>query len=503
MVRRNSLLIACLLAATGAQAATQAEIDDARAKGLAWLVQTQRGDGSFAGSKGLEVQATAAAVEAMLSGGMSKSPHYARALSWLGNAPPGSLDAQAWQTMTLALAGRDATQTGGAIRDARNARAAKAGSIYSGYATWGAYPGYGASIPDTALGYGALRSAGVGYTNDTTELTVTVLCAILPAQLASSPWTGAWPHALPQNGQPSSVSPGSLAATAAMLYELKKQRQAGRYLTATACSKSSPASIDTAMASAKTWLIAQANADGGLAERNPQTGALEASNPSATALAVRALALFAAEGDSAATTAVSNARGWLVGQQSANGSWQGDPFVAARALATLPTATGTQIADSDQDGITDVVEQKLGTQTLTADAQGQVNNDGNSLPGITATAFNTTGMVNQAFSYSLNLAAGGGGPYAYTLANGALPPGLALAGDGTISGTPTTAGSFAFDYEATESGGAQTLVIGRIDIASEPVQSDGDVPLPGWALVLLGGGLLEAMRRRAAHATTR
>jgi YD repeat-containing protein len=99
----------CLLAVTGAQAATPAQIDEARAKGLAWLIQHQRGDGSFAGSKGLEVQATAAAVEAMAAGGASQSPQYARALSWLGNVPPGSLDAQAWQITALTLAGRDAT----------------------------------------------------------------------------------------------------------------------------------------------------------------------------------------------------------------------------------------------------------------------------------------------------------------------------------------------------------------------------------------------------------
>ena len=501
MIRRTALLLVCLLAATGAQA----EVDDARAQGLAWLVQAQRGDGSFAGSKGLEVQATAAAVEAMLNGGLSKAPQYARALSWLANAPGGSLDAQAWQTMTLALAGRDATRTGAVIRDARNTSTAKAGTLYSGYITWGAYPGHGASIPDTALGYGALRSAGVAYTNDTTDMTVTVLCAILPAQLTGSPWSGAWPLALPQSAQPASMTPGSLPATAAMLYELKKQRQAGRYLSGSACGKSSPSAIDTAMTSAKTWLIAQANANGGFAERNPQTGALEASNPAVTALAIRALSLFAAEGDSAASSAVNNARSWLAGQQAANGSWGGDPFVTARALAALPAATGAQVVDSDGDGLTDVVEVKLGTQTAIADAQGQINHGGNALPGITATSFTASGTVGQAFSFNLNFAAGGGGAYAYTLANGALPPGITLAGDGTLGGTPTTVGSFAFDYEAAATGGGETLVIGRIDIAAATDQGgdDGDVPLPGWALVLLGGGLLAAMRRRTVQSANR
>lgn len=191
MIRLAALTSACLFVTVHLQSVA-GPIEDAQAKGFAWLVQTQRGDGSFVGIKGLEAQATAGAVEAMLAGGMSKSPQYARALSWLANAPGGSLDARAWQTMTLALAGRDASKTGGIIRDERNTSVAQSGVVSGGSATWGAYPGYGASVPDTAMGYGALRSSGVAYTNDTTELTVTALCNILPAQLLNSPWNGAW-----------------------------------------------------------------------------------------------------------------------------------------------------------------------------------------------------------------------------------------------------------------------------------------------------------------------
>ena len=491
-MRRSAMILACLLAAGG----VRADVDTARARGLAWLVQTQRGDGSFAGARGLDVQATAAAVEAMIDGGLTRSPHYARALSWLANATAGSLDAQAWQTMALARAGRDAVRTAGAVRDARNTSTAKAGTIYNGYVTWGAYPGYGASVPDTAQGYGALRSAGLAYTNDTNDLTATVLCVVLPAQLAASPWAGAWPQALPQSGQPTSLAPGSLAATAAMLYELKQQRQANRLLSGSLCGKTSPAAIDTAMTSAKTWLLAQANADGGFAERNPQTGALEASNPTATALAVRALAPFAASGDAPASTAMNNARAWLAARQATNGSWGGDPFITARVLAALPAAAGAQSADSDADGLTDAVEVTLGTQTATADAQSQVNNAGNSVPGVTTTSFSASGVAGESFSYHLPSPAGG----TYSLTQGALPPGLTLAGDGTLAGTPSQIGSYAFDYRVSAIDGSQTQVIGRIDIAAAPdAGNDGEVPLPGWALAVLGGALLQTLRRRGAN----
>ena len=490
--------IACMLMFVLAAASpAQATIDDARAKGIKWLVQTQKGDGAFVGLQGLEVQATSAAVEAMLAAGVTRSPQYTRALAWLANAPGASLDSRAWQVAALAAAGRNATGIAGAIRDERNTSVAKSGSITGGISTWGAYPGYGSGTLDTALGYGALRSAGVTYTNDTTELTITVLCNILPAQLVSAPWSGAWPQALPQNGQPSHASAGSLAATAIMLFELKKQRQAGRYLSGGACGKTSPGDIDIAMTSAKTWLMAQANADGGFAERNPQTSALEASAPVTSALAVRALALFAAEGDAAATTAITNARNWLVTQQNADGSWRGDPFVSARVVAALPAASGVQLTDSDLDGLTDVVEQQLGTQVLVADAQGQLDPNANAVLGLTATSFNATGYLNQAFSYTLS-ASGSGGPFTFARVNGALPPGLTMATNGQITGTPSAQGSYAFDYQITDTANAKTLVIGRIDVLGLlATPTDGDVPLPAWALVALGAGLFGALRRHA------
>jgi len=93
------------------------------------------------------------------------------------------------------------------------------------------------------------------------------------------------------------------------------------------------------------------------------------------------------------------------------------------------------------------------------------------VPGVTTNAFSVSGMVNQAFSYNI-VPAGGGGPYTYTLANGGLPPGLTMAGNGTISGIPTTLGSFAFDYKATDAGGAQTLIIGLIAIVAPGTPGD-------------------------------
>lgn len=475
-----------------------ATVDEARAKGLKWLVQSQKGDGSFSGLQGLETQATAASVEAMLAGGMSKSPQYGRALSWLANAPGASVDSRAWQAMALAVAGRDATTIAGTLRDDRNISVAKAGAVSTGVALWGPFPGYSASLPDTALAYGAIRSAGVSYSGDTTELTVTVLCQTLNAQLTTAPWSGSWPYALPENGQPTHALNGSLSATALTLFELKKQRQANRFLGGSACSRTSPSAVDTGMTNAKAWLLAQANSDGAFAERNPQSGVLETPSPVATALAVRALAPFAAEGDATASAAITKAQTWLASQQNTDGSWRSDPFVTARILAALPTASGPQIADADSDGLPDVVEQQLGTQTAVADAQSPLSTNGNAQAGVTASSFAVVATLGQLFNYSLSPGSGTA-PFSFTKTGGALPPGLSVAANGTVSGTPTSVGSYAFDFEVADAAGLTTVVIGRIDVA-ELVADGGnaDVPLPAWALFVLGGALLTAIRRKSA-----
>ena len=59
--------------------------------------------------------------------------------------------------------------------------------------------------------------------------------------------------------------------------------------------------------------------------------------------------------------------------------------------------------------------------------------------------------VDTGTSYSQNITASGAvGPYDFTVTGGSLPPGLTLAIDGTLSGTPTTANTYNFDVTATD-----------------------------------------------------
>lgn len=481
-----------------------ASVDDARSKGLKWLVQTQKGDGSFAGLKGLEVQATAASIEAMQAGGMAASANHARALSWLANAPGDSLDSRAWQAFALKQAGRDVQVIATDIRNQRSTRTFVGTTLFSGVTSWGPLPGYMPSFPDTMMGFGALRSAGDSDTNAITELLVSTLCFVLPAQQTVAPWAGSFPYALPSSNQPATTARGSLLATTIVLHELKKQSQANRFPSASACSptRTSPGDINTAMAGAKTWLLAQANADGGFAERHPTTAALESSSPVPTAMALRALSLFAAEGDAPSIAAVNSARTWLVAQQNSDGSWRGDPFVTARVLAVFPVASGTQLADNDNDGLPNVVEAQLGTQQGVADGQGVLAGNAGAQPGVTASSFSASGTLGQPFAYALT-ARGGSAPFTFVRVAGSLPQGVSLASNGQLTGTPMKEGVFAFDYQVTNASGAKTLVIGRIDIASASAGggsnvNDSDAPLPAWALLLLGGALLGVMRRRRA-----
>src|SRR5205085_1899894 len=79
------------------------------------------------------------------------------------------------------------------------------------------------------------------------------------------------------------------------------------------------------------------------------------------------------------------------------------------------------------------------------------------------------GTVGVAYSTAI-AASGGTAPYAYALASGALPVGLALAADGTLAGTPAAGGGATFTVTATDAYGCTgsreyTLVVGCAPIA--------------------------------------
>jgi uncharacterized protein with beta-barrel porin domain len=107
-----------------------------------------------------------------------------------------------------------------------------------------------------------------------------------------------------------------------------------------------------------------------------------------------------------------------------------------------------------------------------------------------ATLPNATGST----AYNQTLAASGGnGSYTYSLAAGALPPGIALSSSGTVSGTPTTAGTFNFTVMATDGFGftgsqAYTFTVNAPTITVSPATLPGGQVSAAYAQHLSASG---------------
>ena len=101
-------------------------------------------------------------------------------------------------------------------------------------------------------------------------------------------------------------------------------------------------------------------------------------------------------------------------------------------------------------------------------------------PVITTTTLQG-GKVGEA--YSQTLAATGTAPITWSIDSGSLPAGLSLYGD-TISGTPTTAGTFTFTVKATNSAGNATkdltIVIQAASVGPNPDPNPNPNPNPNY-----------------------
>jgi hypothetical protein len=125
-------------------------------------------------------------------------------------------------------------------------------------------------------------------------------------------------------------------------------------------------------------------------------------------------------------------------------------FSAGGVLSGTPTAAGTfafvvQVAS---------VIPGFGTQTTSAEFNVVI---AAALPPLTITGSLAGGMVGT--PYSATLGATGGyptGTYAFSVTSGAVPTGTALSSAGTLSGTPTAAGSFTFTVQLADTNSSVT-----------------------------------------------
>ena len=75
------------------------------------------------------------------------------------------------------------------------------------------------------------------------------------------------------------------------------------------------------------------------------------------------------------------------------------------------------------------------------------------------------GEVGVAYAPVTPYAAGGAAPYAWAVSAGALPAGLGMGSDGTVSGKPTRGGSFHFTLQVADSAGAKVALARTVAIA--------------------------------------
>jgi hypothetical protein len=97
-------------------------------------------------------------------------------------------------------------------------------------------------------------------------------------------------------------------------------------------------------------------------------------------------------------------------------------------------------------------------------------------PSITTTSV-PDGDLGRAYNTRLSVS-GGRGPLAWSVISGALPPGLSLASDGTVSGTPSSVGvgPFIFTVRVTDEGGRTDSRILSLSVFAQPSITPSALP---------------------------
>lgn len=346
-------LVWAVLWSTAGQSATQAQIDQAWNKGVAWLLLNQRGDGGWSSSlweggvarPGLSMQATAATVESLSAMGIKTGYAYLGGVAWLENAEPISVDSLARQVIALKPTGKDLTPMSTRLLAWRN----RANG-------WGAYEKHANGVVDTALGLRAMLDISSGY-----SAANTAACTLLTAQHTAAPDLG-WPLIPAATNIPSSQTTSTIAATANAVLALHRWRGVEGEATCGGTTYSFATAFDNAV----TWLLTKRNADNGFGDTGT-SAVLE------SALALRLLKAVAPS-----HAALQSTLDYIIAQQNVDGSWSGgDSLHTAEVLVALTSTSTVEgqrpsaavITDTDQDGVPDGVEDVMGTNPFVADSR--------------------------------------------------------------------------------------------------------------------------------------
>lgn len=147
-------------------------------------------------------------------------------------------------------------------------------------------------------------------------------------------------------------------------------------------------------------------------------------------------------------------------------SYQWNKNGAAISGATSASYTTPATSSSDNGALFIVVVSNASGSATSNSATLTVNAASATLQVTTTQLAGAT--LSGAYSAALS-ASGGTAPYTWSLASGSLPTGLALSSSGTISGTPTSPGSFPFTVQVTDAASHSASANLSINVANPVV----------------------------------
>ena len=458
-------LVSALLFATPTLAATQAQIDNARANGIAWLIQNQNGDGSWGDTDvSTRMAATTESMNALRRSGAQYGYLFTRSLSWVANTKTESADSLARKIEQLEKAGLSSEELG-LMQELMMHR-----DIVND--CWGSFEYHDCSFPDTSLAMDAILNARIAsgylYSDDFATLD------LIMSSHAPYPTVNGWSYIAAGDG---SALDQKVMPTA--YNSITLLRYFSWYLYWGLLDSTTYFALINDLNIGSSWLFNRFYAADGSFRDDALISTGTVQSTALTYIALAAMRDYGFPFPPAELAKLDSAQDFIISQQQTDGSWEGDPLVTALAVRSFSSAS---MPDTDNDGIPDAVETILGTNPNEADGRGYVDNNGldpDNLQdtGLSAPAVMRETVVNQSFSHTPTVSGGTPG-YNWSLLIGSLPSGISLVSSATgqLSGTPSYVGIQTFALQAQDSVGNNIIVPVHIRVLAtdEETDTDGD-----------------------------